>query len=102
MIRKYNLFGGESPAENREIFSTLWENGAVRIESIRSWLKNPGEWYDQQEDEWVLLLKGEAELEIGSERIQMKEGDHLLIKAHTPHRVLSTGRDTWWIGVFSS
>lgn len=102
MIRKSNLYGGEAPEPNREIFSTLYENAAVRIESIRSSLKNPGEWYDQEEDEWVLLCEGEAELEIGGEILHLAKGDHLLIPKHTRHRVLSTAENTHWIGVFSS
>lgn len=100
MIQKSNLYRGESPDADREIFSTLFSNGTVRIESIRSWLKNPGEWYDQEENEWVMLCEGEAKLEIGGEILSLMRGDCLLIPAHTPHRVLSTARNTCWIGVF--
>lgn len=102
MIRKYNLYAGEPPQENHEIFSTLYKGGGIRIEAIRSWLKVPGEWYDQGEDEWVLLMEGTAELEIAGKVISMHKGDHLLIPKHTPHRVVSTAKDTYWIGVFSS
>ncbi|MBN2871072.1 MAG: cupin domain-containing protein [Campylobacterales bacterium] len=102
MIRKSNLYQGKAPEPNHEIFSTLYENTAVRIESIRSSLKTPGEWYDQKENEWVLLCEGEARLEMDGEIFTMERGDHLLIPKHTPHRVLSTAENTYWIGVFSS
>lgn len=102
MIQKSNLLQGEAPEPNREIFAKLFEKKSIRIESIRSWLKVPGEWYDQDEDEWVLVFDGEAELEVGGEILSLVRGDYLLIPKHTPHRVLSTAKDTFWLGVFSS
>lgn len=102
MIHKSNLYQGKSPSPEREIFSTLLEHAAFRIESIRSWLKTPGEWYDQNEDEWVLLCEGEAVLEIAGETLDLTKGDHLLIPRRTLHRVVSTSPDACWIAVFSS
>lgn len=49
-----------------------------------------------------MLIRGEAMLEIAGEVLELRAGDHLLIPAHMPHRVLSTAQDTYWIGVFSS
>ena len=47
-----------------------------------------GQWYDQELDEWVILLQGEAELSYADDtRIRLKAGDYLLIPAHTKHRV---------------
>ena len=48
-----------------------------------------GQWYDQEQDEWVILLKGSAglSLEEGSETIVLKPGDHLLLPARQKHRV---------------
>lgn len=100
MIRKINLYEGTEPSSNRELFSTLHAAKTVRIESIRSWLKDPGEWYDQEEEEWVALLEGEATLEIAGEILFLQRGDSLLIPSHTLHRVLSTSPNALWIGVF--
>jgi len=102
LIRPSNLFEGPPPPENGERFTPLFESPGVRIEGIRSCLKTPGEWYDQEENEWVMLIRGEAMLEIAGEVLELHAGDHLLIPAHMPHRVLSTAQDTYWIGVFSS
>lgn len=102
MTRTCNLYEGNFPEQNREVFSTLFDNGIVRVESIRSWLKTPGEWYDQNEDEWVLLFEGEADLEIGDKVLHLTRGDHVMIPRHTPHRVLFTSENAYWIGVFSS
>ncbi len=101
MIAGHNIYEGEMPASGCEVFSTLVSTPRLRVESIRSDLKKPGEWYDQDEDEWVLLCEGEAELEIEGETLSLKRGDHLLIPRRTPHRVLSTSRGALWIGVFS-
>ncbi len=48
----------------------------------------PGEWYDQDTDEWVILLQGEAILSYadGSET-NLTPGDYLFIPAHQKHRV---------------
>lgn len=102
MTHLYNLYNQEEPNENSEIFSTLFHNDFVRVESIRSWLKAPGEFYDQEQDEWVMLLKGKAELEINNRILKLKSGDYCFIPKHTLHRVLSTSKDALWLGVFSS
>ena len=53
-----------------------------------------GEWLEQDRDEWVVLLEGEAELafEDGS-RLPMRSGDHVLILAGERHRVEWTRDD---------
>ncbi|MBZ0269048.1 cupin domain-containing protein, partial [bacterium] len=63
----------------------------------------PGFWYDQDEDEWVVLLSGSATLawEDGRER-ELGPGDHVRIPAHEKHRVVRTApdRETVWLAVF--
>lgn len=102
MAHVQNLYLKEEPNENSELFSTLFQNDSLKIESIRSWLKDPGEYYNQEQDEWVLLLSGEAKLEIDNQTFDLKNGDYCFIPKHTPHRVLSTSKNALWLGVFSS
>ncbi|HZF71707.1 cupin domain-containing protein [Sulfuricurvum sp.] len=97
-----NLYKMPNPTENNEIFSTLFHNETLKIESIRSNLKTPGELYDQDQDEWVLLLEGEAKLEIGTQTREMISGDYLFLPKHTLHRVLSTSENALWLCIFSS
>lgn len=63
----------------------------------------PGEWYDQDRDEWVLLVEGSALLRIDGapDPIALQPGDHLLLRAHLRHRVEWTppDRDTVWIAL---
>lgn len=61
----------------------------------------PGFWYDQDWDEWVLVLTGGAELELaesgGVERLA--PGDWLFLPAHCRHRVHGTQKGTVWLAV---
>jgi cupin 2 domain-containing protein len=61
-----------------------------------------GEWYDQTQDEWVMLVRGEAKLEYDDgSQIDLKKGDYVMIPAHTKHRVAWTIENelTIWLAV---
>ncbi len=94
-----------SKAEAFETLSTLGQGGA-RVERIVSERQSspPGFWYDQDGDEWVMLLSGGAELEFadpaGVERLA--PGDWLLIPAHRRHRVAATLAGTLWLAVHAA
>ncbi|MHC3994243.1 cupin domain-containing protein [Thiomicrolovo sp. ZZH C-3] len=94
-----NLFEYSPPAEGEETLEPLLRHGDVRIERIASNRARTA-WYDQDEDEWVALLEGTAELEIGARRVTLKRGDTLHLPAHCRHRVLSTSDDALWLAVF--
>lgn len=92
----------------------LWESGTVhtaqrgrlRVERIVSWGQHsaPDFAYDQDEDEWVLLLSGQACLQFADENEarQLQAGDYLYIAAHRRHRVTWTAPNTAtvWLAVF--
>jgi cupin 2 domain-containing protein len=88
-----------------EFLEVLLETPDIRVERIlsRGDVTPPGEWYDQKEDEWVLLLLGEALLEYSSgQTVTLASGDWILIEAHTRHRVAWTSSDPpcLWLTVF--
>ncbi len=58
--------------------------------------------YDQDHDEWVVLLAGSAILEVDGERVEMSGGDWLLLRAHVPHRLVETRPETSWLAVHFS
>jgi len=76
-----------------ERFGTLVETENVRIERIVSQghASPAAGWYDQDRNEWVLLVQGAAGIafEDGSE-VEMTAGDWLEIPAHQKHRVAWT------------
>lgn len=91
------------PPGGGERFDELLRAGGVRIERIVSdgCGSPPGFWYDQEEGEFVLLLRGSACLEIeGQGRVFLKEGDWYDLPARTRHRVERTEPGTVWLAVF--
>lgn len=101
-----NLFADIPTALAEELVEILAENQRVRIERIVSMGHSSPEafWYDQENAEWVVVLKGEAKLVFDGdeEPITMRPGDHVLISAHRKHRVEWTTPDepTVWLAVF--
>ncbi|MGA1197849.1 MAG: cupin, partial [Candidatus Latescibacterota bacterium] len=63
-----NLFDLPNPLPNQEQFDDLIPDQGVKIERIISTGQTTpnGEWYDQDRDEWVILLQGQATLEYES------------------------------------
>ena len=81
------------PGEFSEI---LLRGGEVVIERIISHghTTPPGTWFDQDKDEWVALLQGEAHLTFSDgSGLEMRAGDSTLIPAHRRHRVDRTTTD---------
>ena len=101
-----NLFTNIPNMLTEELFETLAQNDHVRIERIVSeGHTTPKDfWYDQDEHEWVVLLKGEAKLlfDGDDEVVHMKPGDHIHISAGQRHRVQWSTPDepTVWLAVF--
>jgi cupin 2 domain-containing protein len=99
-----NLFADIPNQLSTELFTTLLSAGHVRIERIvsRGHLSPPDFWYDQDENEFVLLVTGAARLQFEDRVIEMKAGDCINIPAHQPHRVEWTTQDeqTIWLAVF--
>jgi cupin 2 domain-containing protein len=85
-----NLFSS-LPSVDQEHLEVLLKHPGLRIERIVSTgqASPPGFWYDQPEDEWVVLLSGTAGLRFESEveARELKLGDWLHIPAHVRHRV---------------
>lgn len=91
-----NLFAIPGHLKDEEFFESLLPDRGILIERIISTgqASPPGFWYDQDRDELVMLLQGEAELAWPDGRtLSMGRGDWLLIPAHERHRVQWTSSD---------
>ena len=93
------------PAElPEELMETLAQSEAIHIKRIVS-KGHTTDWYDQEQNEFVLLLKGAARLEFEEGREEeMSPGDCLNIPAHIKHRVAWTAAnaETVWLAVHYS
>ncbi len=100
---KQNLFASVPDHLAEELVQVLAGNSDVRIERIVSTgHHNPsGFWYDQDQDEWVLVLTGAAKLRFEDGIMELTPGDHVNIPAHCKHRVEWTTPDepTVWLAV---
>src|SRR4051812_38724088 len=106
MTSPINLYGDLPDGSNEEQFTDLLKTGAVRIERIVSsgQVSPPGFWYEQEEGEWVIVLRGAAALEFEGEPelCRLGPGDHVNIPAGRRHRVAWTDpvAPTVWLAVF--
>ncbi|MFC1867106.1 cupin domain-containing protein [Thermodesulfobacteriota bacterium] len=88
-----------------ELVEIISGTSGIRIERIVSrGHSSPEEfWYDQDRNEYVILLKGKAGLvfENRDDITIMQPGDYMIIPAHVRHRVEWTDpeKDTVWLAI---
>jgi cupin 2 domain-containing protein len=107
MLSVKNLFTDISAEMQDEMYTPIVRTEDIRIERIvsRGQASPPGFWYDQETNEWVLLVKGSATLCFSDGReIDLVPGDHVLIPRHLRHRVERTAPEgeTVWLAVHYS
>lgn len=101
-----NLFDTLPTVLPDELCELLVRGAGVRIERIVSTgQRSPdGFWYDQDEDEWVVVVRGHGAVRFAdaAEPIVLGPGDHLLLPAHARHRVDWTDahEPTVWLAVY--
>jgi len=106
MISKKNIFR-DIPAElQNELLEEMVTGSTFRMERIvsRGQASPDGFWYDQDENEWVILLQGSAGLRFAGkeELIVLSPGDYVQIPQHYKHRVEWTDKnqETVWLAVY--
>ncbi|CAI8221001.1 MAG: Uncharacterised protein [Arcobacter lacus] len=105
---KENIFENIKINKDKEQFNDIINTKDVRIERIVSNGQTSEQdfWYDQNENEFVVVLKGRAILQIKQnneiKEYVLNEGDYLNIQANIKHRVKYTSLDepTVWLAVF--
>jgi len=100
-----NLLADIPPGTEKELVEEILRTESFRIERIvsRGQASPEGFWYDQQTEEWVLLVSGSATLGFDDGRkVDLRPGDHLFIPRHVRHRVERTdpGQETVWLAVY--
>lgn len=90
---------------NTEIISEILSGESIRIEKIYSngYISDKNFWYDLDENEWVILLQGNAIIESEDSTItKLSGGDYIFIPAHCKHRVTytSSSPECIWVAFF--
>src|SRR4030042_1113551 len=125
-MKKGNIFSEIPGCVPEELFEALLSTDQFKLERIISsgQQTEPGKWYDQTRDEWVILLKGSAGLlfegppyplpggtgvtPVGTreergegEIVILHPGDYIHIPAHRRHRVKWTSKEetTVWLAL---
>lgn len=100
-----NLFADIPENLPDELMETILQAAGFRVERIvsRGHSSPVDFWYDQDDNEWVILLKGSAGLLLDGQKdaLVLKPGDYLHIDRHVRHRVEWTApdEDTVWLAV---
>lgn len=100
-----NLLYNLPDAAQEEQFQALLEYQGARVERIvsRGHATLTGQWYDQDHGELVVLVSGEAGLQIEGEEHprRLTAGDWVMLPARCRHRVAWTvpDIDTVWLAV---
>ena len=99
-----NIFDTIPKNLDKEIVESLIESDRFRIERIisKGHASPDSGWYDQDENEWVILLKGEAILLFEDESsMTLIAGDFINIPAHKKHKVTWTAPnvETIWLAI---
>lgn len=99
-----NIFKDIPKDLSSEVFEDLSQSKNIKIERIISKGHSSPEvgWYDQVQNEWVIVLKGEAVLAFDNKPdIKLSQGDYLNISAHQKHKVswTTSEEETIWLAI---
>ena len=93
-----NIYDYITP-KSGETLTTLLSHKNIKINHIVSSDQLEETEYIQEEDEWLVLIEGEATLLIQDEERKLQKGDTLFIAANTPHQILKTIKGTVWLTI---
>ncbi|SFU27575.1 cupin domain-containing protein [Pseudoduganella namucuonensis] len=94
-----NLYANTAPPLDGERFETLLAHKGLVIERIVSSSKIASQEYVQEQDEWVVLLRGDATLDVEGDAIALQAGDHVFLPSRTRHTVLSVSEGALWLAI---
>ena len=103
-MKTSNIFTNIPKQMNGEIFENIISKDSIKIQKIISKgdTTPKNKWYDQEDDEWVIIMQGEAILSFENQKdIKLKTGEYINIPAHTKHRVSWTieTQETIWLAI---
>lgn len=94
-----NFFADATPPDKGERFDTILNHKNLVVERIVSSASITPDEQIQTQDEWVLLVHGEATLQVAGKPVSLKSGDYLFLPAGVPHTVEHTSEGATWLAV---
>jgi cupin 2 domain-containing protein len=94
-----NLIAGAAAPRSGETFLELLKHRNLLVERIVSSARTTPQCYVQAQDEWVVLLQGEATMDIDGRTETLQSGDYVFLPAGTPHTVQSTSEGALWLAI---
>ena len=104
-MNSVNIFDSLPKDLSVEVSEEIIHALTIRIERIVSkGHSSPDKgWFDQDENEWVMVIEGKAILEFeGGSKRELSTGDYINIPAHVKHKVVQTDPNqiTIWLAIF--
>jgi len=87
-----------SPGSGEDVHRLAGFGNVVIDQILSGRLDGPVD-YDQDVDEWVVVLHGGATLDVEDDRFHLGAGDWLFLPARTPHRLVEVDPGTSWLTV---
>ncbi len=96
-----NLFTPDLSNPDEEQFDTLLKTKHIHIEKITSCGQVSSSWYEQENDEWVVVIEGKGELlfKEGNKSISLAKGEYIHIPKMKKHKVVYTSSPTIWLAI---
>ena len=98
MTRGHLADSASAPDEGERV-EQLVAGDDVAVEHIVSGRVASAVEFDQDHDEWVVVLEGSAQLEVMGRSASLAAGDWLLLPRGTPHVLVHTEPGTRWLAV---
>ena len=95
-----NIFIPNQTNPEEEQFDTLLQTANIHIEKITSHGQSSDKWYEQEKDEWVVLIEGEGELLFkDGTKVKLLKGEHVYIPKMKRHKVIYTSSPAIWLAI---
>jgi cupin 2 domain-containing protein len=88
-----------APGPGEELFLELLTHRNLVVEQILSGESDRPVAYQQEQDEWVVVLDGAAAMTVDGEAVELRPGDWVFLPAGVPHTVERTEAGTSWLAV---
>jgi cupin 2 domain-containing protein len=87
-----------APVEGERFIELVRLSGAMVEQILSGRLSEPAS-FDQDHDEWVLVLEGRAKLVVDGAELELRSGDWLFLPAGCSHTVVETQAGTSWLAL---